>query len=82
MGVRRVTKIKSKSDTLVRVNMRDYQIVLRILLPVAMISFAIVGGAFEVFGDGCYPYGCEAHALDVIELWKPSQSLALDQYLV
>lgn len=35
-----------------------------------MISFAIGGGAFEIFGYGCYPYGCEAHALDVIQLWK------------
>jgi hypothetical protein len=51
---------------------------LRILLPVAMISFAIGGGAFEVFGYGCYPYCCEPHALDVIQLWKASQSLTLD----
>lgn len=43
-----------------------------------MISFAIGGGAFEVFGYGCYPYCCEPHALDVIQLWKASQSLTLD----
>lgn len=42
-----------------------------VLLPVAVVSVTVGGRVFELRRNGSDPDGCEAHVLDVVQLFPP-----------